>query len=252
MRGINLDEPIEYCYASLRYFRQKECHVSRICPEDVLVLVFAGILRFSENGIDYEVHPGEYFIQQKGGIQEGNVGSDAPKYLFVHFNSTWIESDAALPFRGNFDYNKQKKLMNDLDYLYYHNAPYIGQAGVFYMLLSQLKSASRFSNAIEISNYMERHLNQRISLETLCVEFHFSKNHIINLIKKEFRMTPIEYIHHLQIERAKYLLATTSRSLSDVAYESGFMQYSYFFRIFKVNTGYSPSDYRKKVRILIP
>ena len=36
-----------------------------------------------------------------------------------------------------------------------------------------------------------------ISLEKICKEFHFSKNHIINIFKKEFGVTPIKYINDL-------------------------------------------------------
>ena len=68
MEGINLERPITYKYASLRYFLEGEHHVSRLCRDDVLLLVFDGVLRFTEDGKPYEIHKGEYHIQRHGSL----------------------------------------------------------------------------------------------------------------------------------------------------------------------------------------
>ena len=49
MKGINLNKEVTYEYASFRYFEKNEYHVERFCESDVLLLVFDGILRFSED-----------------------------------------------------------------------------------------------------------------------------------------------------------------------------------------------------------
>ena len=66
MYVIDLKKPIEYIYASFRYFEDGEKHVTRFCKHDVLLLVFDGVLKFTENGEDYEIHKGEYYIQKNG------------------------------------------------------------------------------------------------------------------------------------------------------------------------------------------
>ena len=53
MYGIDLNKNINYKYASLRFFNEGEHHIDRICGEDVLLLVFKGVLRFSEDGTEY-------------------------------------------------------------------------------------------------------------------------------------------------------------------------------------------------------
>ncbi len=57
-----------------------------------------------------------------------------------------------------------------------------------------------------------------------------------------------EYIRKLRIEKAIDLLHTTSHSLSEIAYLTGFSDQSHFTRIFKRHTGKNPSDYRKSVQ----
>ena len=77
-------------------------------------------------------------------------------------------------------------------------------------------------------------------------EFYFSKNHIINIFKKEFGVTPIKYINNLKLNRAKYLLEVTSDNLEEIAIKSGFNDYSHFYKLFQKETGISPSVWRNK------
>lgn len=72
-------------------FQPGEKHVTRICSEDVLLLVFSGVLRFVEDGVPVEVHGGEYYIQKRGLLQQGVVPSDCPVYYYVHFSGTWSD-----------------------------------------------------------------------------------------------------------------------------------------------------------------
>lgn len=54
-----------------------------------------------------------------------------------------------------------------------------------------------------------------------------------------------EYIRKLRIEKAISLINTTSASLTEIAYLTGFSDQSHFNRIFKQHMGYSPSVFRK-------
>ena len=60
--GLNLELLPVYCGSSFRYFEPGEKHVTRVFTQDVLLLVFEGVLRFSENGRPIEVGKGEYYI----------------------------------------------------------------------------------------------------------------------------------------------------------------------------------------------
>ena len=62
-------------------------------------------------------------------------------------------------------------------------------------------------------------------------------------------MTPFEYINDLKIRRAMYLLEVTSKSIDEIALESGFNHYSHFYRLFMRKNGASPFEWRKKVRL---
>jgi AraC-like DNA-binding protein len=54
-----------------------------------------------------------------------------------------------------------------------------------------------------------------------------------------------DYIRKLRIDKAVQLLETTTHSLTEIAYLTGFSDQSHFTRIFKKYTGKNPSAYKK-------
>jgi len=56
-----------------------------------------------------------------------------------------------------------------------------------------------------------------------------------------------DYIRKLRIEKAIQLLETSKHSLSEIAYLTGFSDQSHFTRIFRKQTGKSPSQYKKSL-----
>ena len=249
MEGINLNKPILYRVASFRYFEENECHCTRFCEENVLVMVFSGILRFSENGNQIEVKAGEYYIQKKNCYQGGEIPSDSPKYLYVHFNGEWTDGALSLAYKGNFDYNDLIGLMQKLDYASHNNGLLCEQQYLFLKLLLSLKdSVKKPSLAQEISTFIENNLKIVTCLEDICKQFNYSKNYIIRLFNKEFNLSPISFINDLKIKRATYLLETTSLPISEIAENSGYNDYPYFYKRFYAKMGLSPQSWRKAVR----
>ena len=250
MPGIDLNQPLHYKHASMRYFVKNEYHTNRLCKDDVLLLVFDGILRFSEDGVQYEIHPGEYHIQKHGSRQYGYAPSDSPKYLYVHFYSPWADSGAVLPARGYFDCAELLPLMDQLDRLAHSGATHTEQLSVFTRILSRLyREKKRDIPAVRMSDFLAEHLQEPVGLDRLSAEFHFSKNHIINLFKQEYSMTPTEYLNTLRLQKAKHLLEATSAPAEDIAGACGFHSYSHFYRLFLRETGISPTQWRSRKRL---
>lgn len=247
MYGINLNAPILYQNASLRYFYENEHHITRLCMCDVLLLVFDGILRFSEDGKEIEVKAGEYYIQRNGGFQEGKRPSDKPQYLYVHFEGEWTNAVSCLPQRGIFNYGKLKPLIEKMHYVSHHKECYVAQKAVFYSLLSALfEEQHEKTIADEIAEYLIMHYNENITLEALCSQFNFSKNYIIILFKEKYAITPFEYLLSIRLENAKSLLLNSSQTAEQIAYACGFSDYSLFYKSFKRATSLSPNAWRKQ------
>lgn len=250
MEGINLEMPINYIGASFRYFKNKEHHTTRLCNDNVLLLVFKGVLRFNEDGVDYEITPGKYHIQKQKTYQSGPKESDEPEYLYVHFLGEECNSEkGVLQYQGDFDVEKLMPLMIKLDELAHNESTYISQTAVFYEILSMLsKQKTKKNTANKIAMFIEENSHTNISLEKLCKEFLFTKNHIINIFKREYNMTPFEYLKKVRLNNALRMMEATSLTLEEISYENGFNDYPYFYRVFKKEFGVSPEQWRKKRR----
>lgn len=254
MLGIDLDSPIIFNHASLRFFKENEHHVDRITPHDilpfdVLLLVFDGVLRFTESDIPYEIGPNQYHIQRARTVQTGERVSDAPQYLYVHFNAKWADTPYSLSSDGSFNYSYLKAKMEKLDKIAHSDFSYIEKCCLFYEILCSLSynNLNYNNTAYNIRNYLNDNFLTNLSLDDLCANFNYSKNHIINIFKSKYGMTPIEYINDLKIKKAMHMLESTPQSLDSIALECGFNNYSHFYRLFFRKTGFSPTDWRKKI-----
>lgn len=250
MTGIDLNKDIRYLTASFRYFAKGEYHVTRYCNDNVLLLVFEGVLRFSQDGEPYEVRQGEYFIQRPHSYQSAELPSDSPKYLYVHFESERSDNGSILPERGTFDYLRLKDKMEHMNRLAYSDAPYIIKAGKFYEILTCLAATEpQDTPCRRIAEFIEKNLSESISLEMLCKHFAFSKNYIIQMFKKEYGQTPIMYLNTVRLRKAEQLLVSTSHSILNIALECGYPNYSHFYRLFVRRNSLSPEQYRSQMRI---
>ena len=251
MYGIDLDKPIKYLVSSLRFFDRNERHVERICNHDVLLLVYEGVLRFYEDGLAHEISAGQYYIQRAGSYQHADRASDSPKYLYVHFFGEWADTDTSLARVGHFDYASMSNLISRMDKLGHGNYSYTERAAVFFDILSTLyRSAESSDNPARlIRRFIQKNYLTISMLEDICGEFHYSKNHVINIFREEYGITPFEYINDLRIKRAMYLLEVTSRSIEEISGESGFNHYSHFYRLFVRRNGISPYEWRRRIRI---
>lgn len=250
MYGIDLNREIKYLTSSLRFFGEKEHHVTRFCRDDVLLLVYEGVLRFAEDDVEYEIHPGEFHIQKQNTYQTGTLPSDSPKYLYIHFRADWTEETTALPPSGVFDYAQLKSDIEEMNRLSYSSAPYIKKAEVFYRILSKLsRRESNHSLAAQMADYIRANMQGEITVDLLCEKFSYSKNHIINLFKKEFGQTPIAYLNRIRLGRAEQLLITTSESAENISRGCGYRNYSHFYRQFVSQYGVSPENFRRRKRL---
>jgi hypothetical protein len=75
-----------------------------------------------------------------------------------------------------------------------------------------------------------------------------SPYHFIRQFQAVFGETPHQYRLRARLDRAKYLLAVTDASVTDVCFEVGFSSLGSFSDWFARREGASPSIYRRRVR----
>ena len=121
-------------------------------------------------------------------------------------------------------------------------AYYIEKAGV------AMPVCSRDERFFAVMTYIEEHLADNISVESLAGVAHFHPHYFIRYFRRLTGRSPGDYIADTRIARARRLLQEDERPIQEIACMTGFKSAGYFSRQFKARTGYSPSQYRATAR----
>lgn len=97
-----------------------------------------------------------------------------------------------------------------------------------------------------ITSYIKMNYSKPITLDDVAKNSFISKVYLCQYIKKCTNMTFNEYITHVRIEKAKELLANTDLKIHQICENIGYKTTAHFAKIFKANTGLTPSEYKKK------
>ncbi|EDP70198.1 two-component system sensor histidine kinase/response [Flavobacteriales bacterium ALC-1] len=99
-----------------------------------------------------------------------------------------------------------------------------------------------------IANLQEHILNKsnKLSIEQLAKKLGTSRTQLHRKIKALTNMSVTNYINHIRVEKAKFLLKNTKLNSNEIAYEIGFESSTYFSRVFKKELGITPAIYREK------
>ncbi len=95
------------------------------------------------------------------------------------------------------------------------------------------------------TEYLTDNFQTNVSLEALAKVSYLSPFHLLRVFRKTVGLPPHEFVINLRVQHAKRLLLQ-GRTLSDVAYESGFFDQSHFHRHFKRIMGIPPGRFLKK------
>ena len=128
--------------------------------------------------------------------------------------------------------------------------------GYFIYLISNLEedksvksSAEILQNAppivLKMINYLNDNYAQKISLETLEKTFFLSKTTLCKQFNLAINCTIADFLLNIRLNKAKYYLTETKKTITEIADLCGFCSQNYFGLIFKQKTGLSPLNYRK-------
>ena len=101
----------------------------------------------------------------------------------------------------------------------------------------------------KVAEYLENNSQRKLRISEVADRFFLSQNHMCILFKKEYGVSPQEYLIALRIEKAKRLLSRRDEkfSVKTISASVGFENPLYFSRCFHQRVGCSPSEYRKSV-----
>ena len=99
--------------------------------------------------------------------------------------------------------------------------------------------------------YIESHYSEQITLEQIASSVHISKSECCRCFKRVLQFTPIEYLMRYRILKAATMIQDNDpayRNISDLAFNVGFNNVSYFNKVFKQYVKSTPSEYKKNLK----
>ena len=94
--------------------------------------------------------------------------------------------------------------------------------------------------------HIHEHYSEKISIPELAEVAFLSERECYRAFRNHLHMPPVEYIKSYRIQRARQMLADTQTPITEIGYACGLGNPSYFGRIFRELTGYTPLEYRRK------
>lgn len=97
--------------------------------------------------------------------------------------------------------------------------------------------------------WMQNHLNKAaISMRKLAELFGMSQRNFTRRFRSATNMTPLQYLQSQRLTEARDLLQNSNLSIAEIAYRVGYIDVSYFTKLFKQFSSITPKEYRTTVR----
>ena len=244
--------------AAVRRFAPHEYHVTRCFKYSVLILMQEGILRFYEDGTLIELHPGEYYIQRAGLLQEGLDKYDEPPhregklpvYLYLEFDGgDFVTEGAGVPLRGQYTPQTVIPVARQAAELFDTRCqdPFSMNACLC-RVLSELYVTTDRDPAADTLRAVRQYIRSAyftpLTVRTLAVQFGYHPDHLTRLFRRQFGTTPGQYLKQVRIEQANWLLLHTDRSVEHIAHAVGYHDLSAFYRAYGSICGDPPGACR--------
>lgn len=106
-------------------------------------------------------------------------------------------------------------------------------------------SATQVELAKRVASHLYENKEKRITVQSLCEEFHVSATHLQNAFKGVYGVPVYSYMRIQKMQSASLELVHTERSVGEIASECGYDNASKFASAFREIMGETPIEYRK-------
>lgn len=111
--------------------------------------------------------------------------------------------------------------------------------------INYVECMEKLSHAERIRAYIDEHIHEAITLQTLSDNLHLSKSHIERVFHEKYEMSPIKYATNKKVQSASILLVHTNISIEELSQMFSFYDAANFSKCFKKVFSISPTKYRK-------
>ena len=228
----------------------------RISRTEKTPLLYAqGDLTMIPSGQDYELDPEPSCIVLHIGITPSFIEQTACPEHRILCDSV-LEPDR--------DYYPIRRILASVssEYLDYSRDHRLSITGSLFQLLdilsqdfrinparTEMAASGKYDSRIrQIEEYIGAHYQTSVSLPDLSDYLHLTPQYVSKFFRKNFGSSFSGYLNHVRMEHAVRDIRYTDRSITDIAFSSGFINVSTFNRNFRAEFGMSPRQYREELR----
>lgn len=95
--------------------------------------------------------------------------------------------------------------------------------------------------------YINSHLSEDLSAAVLSDVTGYSSGYLSRVFRQQMNISIHDYISSARMNLAKEMLSNTNLKIYEIASNCGYDNTTYFIKIFKMNTGMTPQDYKMKL-----
>ncbi len=111
-----------------------------------------------------------------------------------------------------------------------------------------MKGVETESRINKVCQHIQKHSSQEITLEHVAGLVHLSRSAFSKFFRRATGKTFSDYVNDIRIGKACFLLTETDKAISEIAYETGFENLTYFNRVFLKKKSRTPRSFRQSLK----
>lgn len=179
--------------------------------------------------------------------------NEAAELLFQNYCNLYPQ--LSLPYQSAEDFNSHPAYRDyAVRYARMERYEKMQLQGLVWIVTSYfMKHASKSMDEMDerirkVMRHVKANVEKEFTLEELSAIACVTKAHLGRLFRETLGTSPIQFVIRTKIQCAQRMLMTTNQSIRSISAEVGFADVSYFIRLFRRNIGFTPQDYRDKLR----
>jgi AraC-like DNA-binding protein len=230
-----------------------------------IIIFISGNITYTIEGKNYELQPYDIVLVNAGEIHRPSIlDNSAYERIIIYVSPQFLKTFSEEDYDLNYCFNRAKQehsnvlriysmeksklfqVCQELEHSFSDSAfaKELYQKIIFLEFMIQLNrtailnhinyldSAKDNTKLIQIIDYINEHLAEEISIETLSAQFYLSRYYLMHFFKEETGYTIGNYITEKRLLLAKNMVQNGC-SITEACFQSGFKNYSTFSRSFK-------------------
>lgn len=239
------------------------CYPPHLHKQTELIYMIKGKLKSTVDGLETVLSAGDMSICFPNLVHSTQSLGDSQAILIIFdtafveaFSNELLKSSPEIPFiKKSCLPESAKSCFNMILQSYTAREDLRISMGYLYLLLAAVlphlnlisnKKTDLWDTCHLILEYINSHFTEDINLDSISKSLNISKYYISHIFSDKIKTSFPSYLNRCRIDYARNLLRSTSDSITEIGFNSGFNSSRTFYRTFRECYNQSPKEYRDK------